>query len=216
MVIALEGIDGAGKSVQLERLGRRLEHLGGAAGPRVVAVDRGRPIRELYLRLIASEETFPDAWTSLLLGAATVTDLHRASVASDGSDAIYLFHRHLSSPLSDALAFGLPPAIVETFWRALPRPDLTIVIDTDPAESLRRKSAISLAEAGGPEWLDGRRPDAAYLAYQSAAREGYLRVGELAAEHGDGWATVAGDGGPDAVEERIWPAVASAVGADTP
>ena len=196
MLVAFEGIDGAGKSTQIRLISGYLA----LAGVLVRTIDRTTPLRRVYKSLIQEERTFPDPLTSLYLGAAGVAELLNYTPASNNE--ILVFHRHIASPLSDAIAYEVDENVVASIWASFKQPDLTILIDTPPEIAVSRKRHISLAEAGGPRWLEpqaGSRVNA-YLAYQTEARRAYLR---LAAWDVERWWVVDGTYAPEILARQL-------------
>jgi len=173
-LIVFEGIDGSGKSAQIEMLADSLRSNG---IPLIELSDRTRPVRSLYRNLTASEETFPDPLTSVCLGLADIASqvgaLHR------NSPVFFLAHRYIYSHLADAFALSLDLAstLVEAAVTLFPCPDLVVHVDTSPDVAWRRKGTCTLAEAGGPSLVRQHVSlMRSFLAFQSAVRDAYTHL----------------------------------------
>ena len=187
LFIVLEGIDGSGTTTQVRRLVQWLDAQGHAAvatgeptGQRV-----GRLIRKILGdRLIDRETQQPlavDEDTMGLLFAADRADHLRRTVlpALDAGHVVVSDRHYLSSVAYQSL--GTDMATVESLNAGFRRPDLTVMLDIDPAVSLERKQgdaeryertellrrvrdnyrrACAHAAAAGEriEWLDAERP----------------------------------------------------------
>ncbi len=140
LFIVLEGVDGAGKSVQVELLRRALEARG---EPCVVSREPtdgpwGRRIRESAgaARMPPDEElrAFIEDRT------AHVRDLIAPSLA--GGKTVIL-DRYFYSTIAYQGSRGGDPAALRARMEAMfPVPDLVLILDVDPAESIRRISEL--------------------------------------------------------------------------
>jgi len=172
-LVVFEGIDGSGKSEQLVRLKAWLSECG-----MQVAVPASEPsrIRRFYRELISREEEFPSALTSTLISLGDYADLVSAWERS-AAGGVTVLHRYIYSAVSDAVALGLQLGPLLEVAATFPKPSVTIWIDTPEALALARKRTISLAEAGGPEFLRGHRDRAkGFLDYQSRVRTAYESI----------------------------------------
>lgn len=167
--ITFEGVEGAGKSTQIRLLADAL-----AATGREVIVTRepggtplGRQIRDLLLH--AAEPIV--ARSELLLYAADRAQ-HMADVVEPAMQAgrIVLCDRHADSLVAyQAFGRGLDRALVDEANRLATAgriPDLTFVLDCDPA--------VGLARAGARSALD--RLEREDLAFHRRVREGFLAL----------------------------------------
>ena len=171
--IAFEGIDGSGKTTQLHHMETWLRGLGLDA--EVVVPTPLRPVRDVYQALLESPSTFPSAHTSLFLGLADWSHTIEKGVISGQDEARFvLFHRYVYSVYSDATALGISSELLDQLIQIFPEPDLTVLLRTEPSESLKRKSMVSLAEAGGPQFLDEYETlPRAFLAFQQKVLDAY-------------------------------------------
>lgn len=203
-VVVLEGIDGAGKSSQCSRVADALSD----AGLRVATPTSNatRPLRAVYKSLIDEAEGFPDARTSVLLGLADYA--YAVQLAAEAHADVILLDRYAFSSCADALALGMRFDAVTALLSLFEPPDLTLFIDVSPREALTRKRGeCSLAEAGGPYFAQDGQPLAeSFLDYQSAVRDGFLRL--IAAHHGpSGYRVIAGEDPLEDVTGRLTQAV---------
>ena len=149
-LIAFEGVEGAGKSTQLELLRRFLEGRGGplAGRPREVVVTRepggtpaGERVRDLLLD--PAVELHPRA-EALLFAAARAELVERVIRPALERGAVVLCDRYLDSSLAyQGGARGLGRHAVEEVNRFATGgilPDLVVLLDLDPADGLARRA----------------------------------------------------------------------------
>jgi len=141
-LIAFEGVEGAGKSTQLELLRRQLEGRG-----REVVVTRepgGTPVGERVRALLLDPEVeiHPRA-EALLFAAARAELVERVIRPALERGAVVLCDRYLDSSLAyQGGARGLGRGPVEEVNRLATGgllPDLVVLLDLDPADGLRRR-----------------------------------------------------------------------------
>ncbi|HXV76696.1 MAG TPA: dTMP kinase [Candidatus Polarisedimenticolaceae bacterium] len=177
--ITFEGVEGTGKSTQLERLGRRL-----VARGRSVVVTRepggtglGRRLRGV---LLEPAEPPMDAFAELLLYTADRAQ-HLAEVVLPALDAgrVVLCDRYLDATLAyQGHARGLGFARVLELHRTPPldaRPQRTLLFDMDPAVALGRARRRNASAASG-ERED--RFERERIEFHRRVREGYLMLAE--------------------------------------
>jgi len=194
--ITFEGGEGVGKTTQIALLCRRLE-----AGGRAVLATRepgGTPGAEEIRRLLVTGEAGRwDAWTEALLVAAARRDhVERVIRPALAAGTWVLCDRFLDSTLAyQGAVAGLGRDAIEAlhglvFGRL--RPDLTLLLDLDPAVGLaragKRAGGEARFEARGLEWH--RKLRDAFLAIAKAepgrvtvidaAREQDAVAGEIA------------------------------------
>jgi dTMP kinase len=141
-LIAFEGVEGAGKSTQLELLRRALEGRG-----REVVVTRepgGTPAGERIRGLLLDPAAELHPRTEALLFAAARAELvERVIRPGLERGAVVLCDRYLDSSLAyQGGARGLgrgPVEEVNRFATGGLLPDLVVLLDLDPAEGLRRR-----------------------------------------------------------------------------
>ncbi|AGA33253.1 Thymidylate kinase [Thioalkalivibrio nitratireducens DSM 14787] len=196
--VVLEGIEGAGKSTQLERLGRRLA----AAGAEVVrtrepgGTGAGERIRELLLDPalgdIAAETEL------LLIFAARAEHLHRVIRPALQRGAWVLSDRFTDASFAYQGAgrrLGMERVeVLEAWLQGGLRPDLVLVFDVPVRVGLERALA-----RGKRDRIEGED-----VAFFERAREAYrTRAGRDA----DRYRLIDGTPDPETVEravERIW------------
>lgn len=200
LFITLEGGEGTGKSTQIQRLGTFLKE----SGREVVALREpgGTPIGESIRNLLqydrnASAMT-PE--TELLLFAASRSQLTReVIVPALARGAVVLCDRYLdSTTVYQGVARSLDPdavAGVNRFATGGLLPDLTLVLDLDVAEGLRRASG-----RGGP----ADRMEGEEVAFYESVRAGFLT---LAREESGRFAVIDASGNEEEVALRIRSAV---------
>lgn len=169
--ISFEGSEGCGKSTQIRALEAALTRAG--APPLLVREPGGTPAGEVIRHLLKHAEEGSDLCpeSELLLFAASRAQLVRRVIAPAlEAGRTVIADRFLdSTTVYQGLARKIPAAEVRAInsFAAGPRlPDLTFVLDMDPAEGLRR------ALSGRNEPPD--RMETEELAFYRSVREGYL------------------------------------------
>ena len=143
MLIVLEGGDQAGKATQAEMLAASIEQAGVGAytlGFPDYATPIGRRIRALLRASSSSSTTPPPQVLHLLLAANRWEALPRIRGALESGRTVVL-DRYYQSNIVYGMAAGLDRRWLEGLDAGLPRPDIVVVLDMDPAESSRRKAA---------------------------------------------------------------------------
>jgi len=168
MFITFEGIDGSGKSTQARLLAEALRVTG-----REVVLTRepgGSPGAEEIRRLVLEGD--PDRWSAeteiLLFTAARRDHLERTIDPALAAGKVVICDRFADSTrMYQGLSRGDLRATVDTLHRLMigREPDLTILIDIDPA--------VGLARAKGRQGHEERFEDMG-LALQQKMRAGFL------------------------------------------
>ncbi|WP_010137948.1 dTMP kinase [Oceanicola sp. S124] len=194
LFLSFEGIDGSGKSTQARRLAGHLRDLG-----REVVLTRepgGSPGAEEIRALVLNGD--PDRWSAeteiLLFTAARRDHLERTIQPALERDAVVICDRFADSTrMYQGLSRGDLRAQVDKLHALMigREPDITLLIDMDPAEGLSR----ALSRTGAEE-----RFETFGLELQQAMRRGYL---DLAREHAERFRVVDGTGDPDEVFDRL-------------
>lgn len=171
MFISFEGIDGSGKSTQARLLAETLR-----ADGRTVTLTRepgGSPGAEEIRRLVLEGD--PDRWSAeteiLLFTAARRDHLERTILpALERGDMVITDRFADSTRVYQGLTRGDLRAVVDTLHRLMigREPDLTLVIDIDPA--------TGLARAKGRQTAEERFEDFG-VAMQVEMRRGFLSLG---------------------------------------
>ena len=192
--ITFEGIDGSGKSTQIRSLADSLR----VAGHDVVLTREpgGSPGAEEIRRLVLEGD--PDRWSAeteiLLFTAARRDHLERTILPALARGQIVLCDRFADSTrMYQGLSRGDLRAVVDQLHTLMigREPDLTILIDMDPAVGLARAKSRATAEERFEDFGE---------ALQEQMRAGFLA---LAREFPDRFRTVDGARGIDIVAADI-------------
>ena len=196
-LIALEGIDGCGKSTQARRLAERL---GALLTFEPGDTELGRSLRTLVLH---AEGPGPVPRAEALLMAADRAQ-HVEQVLRPALEAgrWVVTDRYSGSTLAYqgwGRGLELEGLVALVGWAAGGlAADLSVLVDVDPAEARRRLHAAT------PDRLEGLDP-----AFHDRVRQGF--AAQAAAEPGR-WAVVDGGGPVDQVAEAVLAAVAERLG----
>lgn len=192
--ITFEGIDGSGKSTQARRLADHLRNLG-----REVVLTRepgGSPGAEEIRRLVLTGD--PGRWSAeteiLLFTAARRDHLEKTILPALARGADVVCDRFADSTrIYQGATRGDLRAKVDALHEMMigREPDITLVIDMDPAGALGR---------GLRRDTDEHRFETFGLPFQTAVRAAFL---DLARGQPDRCIVVSGDGGIDAVASRV-------------
>lgn len=173
-LITLEGGDGCGKSTQARLLCERMSAAGLPVGTTdapgaVVREPGGTSVGEAIRDLLLHGPYAPDPWTEALLYAAARAELvARVLLPELDRGRVLVLDRYIDSSLAyqgHARGLGLDEvlAVNQPGLRGL-LPDLTLILDVDPAESMRR--------LGG----EHDRMEAEGLGFQGEVRAGFAVV----------------------------------------
>jgi len=205
--IAFEGGEGAGKSDQARRLRDALA----AAGYRsLLLYEPGYTGLGNYLRayLVAGHALSSPA--ELLLFAAARAELVNSVIAPElTAGSIVIADRFAGSTVAyQGYGRGLNLAQIawlNDFATAGRYPDLTILLDIDPAIGLERVRKRQFGAEASPESAPNRFEDEA-LAFHRAVRRGFL---QQAAAHPERWRQIDGRLPIEEVAGRVWNAVSA-------
>jgi dTMP kinase len=169
LFITFEGGEGSGKSTQIARLAERLR--AGGRDPVVTREPGGTPLGEGIRALLLDPARPPDALTEALLMVAARAELvARVIRPALARGQVVLCDRYADSTLVyQGAGRGLDRALLRSLNEAATgglTPDLTLLLDLDPAIGLSRRSA-----AGEPNRLD-REPEA----FHARVRAAYLEL----------------------------------------
>ena len=187
LLIAFEGLDQSGKQTQAERLRDRLAEAGRLV--RLLSFPAyDTPIGTEIARALRGDRDFgPDVMQ--LLYVANRYELKPLLARELARGTVLVCDRYLASSVAYGAAQGLDQAWLLAMQQYLPQPDLTILLDIDPAVSARRKTADR----------DRYERDLALL---GRVRDSYL------AQAGAGGVRLDADRDRDAVAADVWSAVA--------
>lgn len=195
--ITLEGPEGAGKSTQLARLVERLQ----AAGQAVTVTREpggtpfGTRVREVLLDPELDMHPLPEFLLYSASRAQLVQDIVRPALTRG---EVVVCDRYFDSSLAyQGAGRGLPLPLLQSITREVTgglTPDLTILLDLDPAVGLARAAA-----RGQPDRLE--RAD---LTFHQRVRQGFL---DLAAQAPERFVVLDARKTPDELSGEIWAAV---------
>jgi dTMP kinase len=190
--IALEGPEGAGKSTQVRFLEAWLRERG--LDPLLTREPGGTAVAEAVRRILLDSDDLPATTELLLMLAARSALVAEVIAPALAQGRVVVTDRfHLSTLAYQGYGRELPLPEVEAmnrFATAGLEPDLTILLDVDPAAGAARK-------AGGPRGPD--RIERAGDAFHRRVAEAY----RLLAGERERVERVAGDASPHAVHEAI-------------
>ncbi len=199
LFVSVEGVDGAGKSTQIARLADALRAEG-----RTVTTTRepgGAPGAEDIRRLLVEGE--PGRWSAqtelLLFTAARRDHMERTLRPALARGEVVLCDRYVDSTRAyqsarrDGAACGVDRAMVDALHALMIGldPDLTLILDIDPAVSLARGLARSAAPG---------RYESFGLEFQRALRTAFRAIAEAEPVR---CALIDASGEPDAVAARL-------------
>jgi len=165
--IAVEGIDGSGKTTVIAEVAKAL--------PRVYVTREpsGGPIGRLLKEWALRGGTADPHVDALLFAADRVEHYKREIEPRLREGYIVITERYVESSIAYQGAAGVPIEYILYINSVVPRPHLTIILDVDPAEAVRRiKARGSLEKFEDVEFL--RRVREIYLT--RARAEGYLVI----------------------------------------
>ena len=187
MLVAVEGLDQAGKTTQAQHLLDRLRASGYKS--RVVSFpDYDSFLGEEIARALQGERDYGPETMQLLYVA---NRFERKADIDRWNDAglIVLFDRYVASGIAYGEGQGLDPGWLATIQEALPQPELTILLDVAPDTTAARKTT-------------GRDQYERDLALLTRVRESYLRQ---AAQ--PGWVRIDAEQAPDVVAAEMAAAI---------
>ncbi|MCF7854392.1 MAG: dTMP kinase [Candidatus Pacebacteria bacterium] len=206
--ISFEGPEGVGKSTQLERLVEVLRARG-----HVVCQTRepggtvlGEELRRLLKHLPAEDEPGPVAELLLITASRAQLVENVIEPALSRGEIVVCDRFADSTTVYQGCARGLDMKLIKALHTATVRgtwPDLTVVIDMDVKEGLRR-GRLRQQEGDSPD-----RFEAESHSFHETVRQGFL---ELAREVPGRVQVISGKGSPDDVHERIMRVVDRALG----
>ncbi|MDP3767972.1 MAG: dTMP kinase [Dehalococcoidia bacterium] len=193
LLITLEGGEGAGKSVQLEALARRLEQ----CGHRVVRTREpgGTPLGERVRTIVLDLSSALDPLTETLLFVAARAELVAAVIdpALARGDIVVCDRFGDSTLAYQGFGRGVEPDTIERLnsvaTRGL-RPDVTVLLDLPTSEGLTRNVS------GDPDRFEREAQE-----FHERVRRGYH---ELAAREPARWLVVDAGQPREAVTDAIW------------
>ncbi|MBP1626458.1 MAG: thymidylate kinase [Holophagaceae bacterium] len=203
LFITIEGVEGAGKSTQIQMLLKRLVGIG---VPALVSKEPGgtplgRELRTLLLSPHASGEKWCPESELLLFYADRAQ--HIATVIRPALEAgrLILVDRFEDSTRAYQGAQGIPEATMDKLGEVVLgrlRPHMTLVLDMEPAESLER---VRVRNAAAGETFKETRFDNETLEFHTRVRKRFLAIAQRDSQR---VALVPADRTPEEVHEAIW------------
>ena len=193
-LIALEGLDGTGKSTQAGRLAGWLKE----RGRKVVltAEPSPGPLGEMVRRGLGQEEAFSPGVMALLFAADRLDHLVRIISPALSQGRVVISDRYLLSSLAYQSVHNNPDWVREVNSRAA-KPDLTILLDLGVEDCLARLEA-----------RNGRREIYERAEFLGQVRLNYLDLAARAAETGERVVVINAGEPAQEVTRRIIEAVA--------
>lgn len=191
--MTFEGVEGSGKSTQLDRLAAWLEDSGFAVttAREPGTTDIGERIRRFLLET-APEELVPEAEFALFAAARAQLVAEVIRPALNAGEVVLVDRFGDSSTAYQGYGHGLDPENIETWNRWATQgiePDLTVLIDVPVSEGVGRRGTRS------PDRLERRS-----RAFHERVHEGYR---ELARNHPARFCVIEGRQPIDAIQESI-------------
>jgi dTMP kinase len=199
LFITFEGPEGSGKTTQMELLSGYLEEKGYSvlATREPGGTSIGNQVRVILLDP-RNTEMLP-ASEALLFSAARAQIVNQVIRPHLAQGDIVLCDRYADSTLAyQGYGHGLDLEMLHTITALATgglKPDLTVYLDIDVEEGLRRK--LTAHEAGQAEW---NRLDRQEAAFHRRVREGYLK---MAAREPDRWLVVDATQSLEAIQALI-------------
>lgn len=200
MFITFEGMEGCGKSTQVERLGKSLE----SRGVRVIltfepgATPAGETIRRILLDR-GNRDLVPMAELCLYEADRAQHVARVVRPALERGDWVVCDRFFDATVVYQGLARGQEMALIRNLNRTVTgglKPDLTVLLDCPVEEGLRRalQRDRSRSDAGQDRF------ERETLDFHSAVRDGYL---EVARSEPDRFVVIDATQGPDEVESQV-------------
>ena len=195
--IVFEGPEGAGKSTQVVRLAGRLRREGLRAT--VTREPGGTPTGDAIRELVLHADVEIDPLVEFLLYSASRAQHVREVIrpALERGEVVLSDRFAGASVAYQGYGRGLDLDFVRDLNRRATdglSPDLTVLLDLDPAEGLRR-----VAGRGSEDRLE--RED---LAFHRRVRDGFLEL----ARHDPSWLVLDASGPADTIADAVWTAAA--------
>ncbi len=211
LLITMEGVEGSGKSTQIQRLADRLRSCG---VPLELSKEPGGTplcleLRALLLEPHASGETWAAQAELLLFYADRAQHLARCIRPALEAGRVVLLDRFDDSTRAYQGAQGIPEPMLDRLGELVlgaQKPDLTLLLDLDPAASLVRVAARN----GQAEGFRETRFDGEALAFHREVRRRFLAI---AAREPLRVALIPAGLDADGVAAAVWARVAPALAA---
>jgi len=206
LLITMEGVEGSGKSTQIQRLAARLQRFGVAV--EVSKEPGGTPlcqaIRALLLEPHPTGETWAPKAELMLFYADRAQHIARFITPMLDAGKVLLLDRFDDSTRAYQGAQGMSDTVLDRLGQVVLgrlKPSLTLLLDVDPAVSLLRVVARNQADADFRE----TRFDEEALEFHRQVRNRFLGIAQRDPQR---VAVIPAQEDPDRVEEAIWVRVA--------
>jgi dTMP kinase len=206
LLITMEGVEGCGKTTQLQRLGARLRDCG---APLVVSKEPGgtplcQAVRQLLLEPHASGERWAPKAELLLFYADRAQHLAQFILPAMEEGKVVLLDRFDDSTRAYQGAQGVSESMMDRVAEvvlARLRPHLTLLLDMDPAVAMERVQTRNAATEDFRE----TRFDQEVMDFHRRVRSRFLAIAQKDAQR---VAIIPAQDTADKVEEAIWARVA--------
>lgn len=203
VLITMEGVEGSGKSTQLLRLS---EHLRALGLPLTVSKEPGgtplgRDLRRLLLESHASGDTWCPEAELLLFYADRAQHLSQVLRPALEADHVVLVDRFEDSTRAYQGAQGVADTALDRLHDLVVgrlRPHLTLLLDVDPEQSLKRVEVRNLALG---EAFTESRFDEEHLDFHRKVRARFLAIAKSDPQR---VAVIPARNPPDQVEAEVW------------
>ena len=206
LLITMEGVEGSGKSTQIQRLAARLRRAG---VPVEVSKEPGgtvlgQAIRALLLEPHRSGETWAPKAELMLFYADRAQHIAQFLGPMLEAGKVVLLDRFDDSTRAYQGAQGISDAVLDRLGEVVLgrlKPTLTLILDMDPAESMVRVEARNGADGTFRE----TRFDEETLEFHRRVRNRFLVIAQKEPQR---VAVIPAREGADKVEEAVWAKVA--------
>jgi dTMP kinase len=140
LFVAIEGIDGAGKTTVLEQLARMLPGVCTTREP------SGSPVGALIRNWVLQGGTVDPRVDALLFAADRIEHYKREIEPMLREGCTVISERYVESSIAYQGAAGVPVEFIKLVNSAVPRADLTVILDVDPGTALARIGRRDRAE----------------------------------------------------------------------
>lgn len=147
LFIALEGIDGSGKTTLAQTLVQKINF----CKVNLYSENSYPLIKQIMLDITSDElvSKYYDPYAHLFLSLAEYIILLKSEVLSKLEQGeMIIFDRYYHSSIAYSVPLGIDYLWLNKFWKFLRRPDLVIYCTSDPESSWRRKAKIDNIESG--------------------------------------------------------------------
>ena len=199
LFVSFEGIEGCGKTTQIDRLAKRLTEVG--AGFTITREPGGTAVGEGIRQILLDSRTIhltPEAELLLFYASRSQNIEEKIRPALDRGD-IVICDRYFDASLAyQGYGRGLPLELIHRLTDLVcreNRPSVTVLLDIEPATGLQRARDRNAGQAD-----DEGRFEAEDLDFYRRIRDGYL---ELAVRSPERIHVVDAEGSVEEVENRI-------------